>query len=78
MPLALVGRILGEGNGGMLRQIRSIDLLERLHREIKRRSDVVGIYPNREVLLRLVGSLLIEQNEEWAVRTADLTPRPGT
>jgi transposase-like protein len=47
--------------------IRTTNLLERLNREIKRRSDVVGIFPNREALLRLVGSLLIEQNEEWAI-----------
>ncbi len=48
-------------------KLRSTNPLERVNREIGRRSDVVGIYPNDAALLRLAGSLLIEQNDEWLV-----------
>mgnify|MGYP003808716855 FL=1 len=49
------------------RKLRSTNPLERINREIGRRSDVVGIYPNDSALIRLAGSLLIEQNDEWLV-----------
>jgi putative transposase len=48
-------------------QIASTNPLERLNGEVKRRSDVVGIFPNDRAVVRLIGALMLEQNDEWAV-----------
>ena len=48
-------------------QIASTNPLERVNREVKRRADVIGIFPNDAAIVRLVGALMLETNDEWAV-----------
>ena len=76
-PLAKVAALLEEAEEDLLafyafpaerwKKIRSTNPLERLNREIGRRTDVVGIFPNDRALVRLATMVVIEQNDEWLV-----------
>ena len=48
-------------------QIAATNPLERVNREINRQADVIGIFPNDKAIIRLVGALILETNDEWAV-----------
>ena len=49
-------------------KLHSTNPLERLNKEVKRRADGVGIFPNEDSIVRLIGAVLLEQNDEWALQ----------
>ena len=49
-------------------KLHSTNPLERLNKEIKRRADVVGIFPNEDSIKRLIGAVLLEANDEWQLQ----------
>ncbi|NLB01756.1 MAG: IS256 family transposase, partial [Methanomicrobiales archaeon] len=55
------------------KRLRTTNMMERVNRELKRRTKVAGVFPNEESLLRLVGAILMDINEEWVTGKRYLT-----
>lgn len=70
----------GLGQPGVSLVIPDTNLFERVNKEIKRRTDVVDIFPKEAAVLRLTGAVLLEVHDEWAIPSAPTSPkaqRPG-
>jgi transposase-like protein len=59
-------------------KLHSVNPLERLNKEVKRRADVVDIFPNEAAILRLIGAVLLEQNDEWQLQARYMQVEPMT
>ena len=57
-------------------KLHSVNPLERLNKEVKRRADVVGIFPNEGAIIRLIGAALMECNDEWSAQTRYMQVEP--
>ena len=57
-------------------KLHSVNPLERVDKEIKRRTDVVGIFPSEAAVIRLVGAVLLEINDEWATQNRYMQLKP--
>ena len=57
-------------------KIRSTNPLERLNKVVKRRADVVGIFPNEAAIIRLIGAVLLEANDEWQTQNRYMQTEP--
>ena len=57
-------------------KLHSVNPLEGLNKEVKRRADVAGIFPNEGAITRLIGAVLMECNDEWSVQTRYVQVEP--